>query len=127
MMNEYHDWYILGLLTDVDKDTIDLSLGQNGKRSLLRFSNVRRCIFNNFTIGNIIFDIYFCTGDLGEAQALNSSKDFAELVGTNNDTVFFKELVRRIAEGDLYYVKIIPSYGCFAQIICEDIEELNNQ
>jgi len=119
----YHDWYLVGISTNIESDNLELKLASNKKHSLLRFRNVKRCLVNDFTIGNIVLDVTILSGNMKGIDQLIGSTSFVSLVGTEPNSLYFKNMMAEIKKGALVYVEIAPSYGCSVQIICESIEE----
>ena len=124
LKKDYHDWYLLGVSTDVNNNIIDLVLANDHECSTLRCFGVERCVINDFTIGNIVLDVCLLSGEEKAVQSLNRRNDFEELVGTNRNTPYFDKVLDKIRLGDLVYVELSPSYGCSARIICQSAREI---
>lgn len=119
----YHDWYLVGISTDIQSDSLELKLVSNKEHSLLRFRNVKRCLVNNFTIGNIVLDVTILSGNMEGIDRLTGSASFISLIGTDPNSTYFKNMIDEIKNGNLVYVEIAPSYGCSVQVVCKSIEE----
>ncbi|WP_157652298.1 hypothetical protein [Burkholderia ubonensis] len=59
----FHDWYLLGLTADMDKEVVELYLMFDNKkdRARLLFKGATRCWCNDFLIQNIIYSIKVLT------------------------------------------------------------------
>jgi hypothetical protein len=59
----FHDWYLLGIAADMDKEVVELRLMFDNKkdRVQLSFSGATRCWVNDFLIQNIIYSIKVLT------------------------------------------------------------------
>ena len=123
--NIYHDWNLLGLLTDINDESLDLILGNENQRVILRCTNVLRFNADSFTIGNIVLDLVTFSASSENLESIFESCSFEEFVGTSQETPYFKNIVKRIKEGTLVYLELSPSYGCMAQVLCENVEQLN--
>ncbi len=121
-LKNYHDWYIVGAKTDIEKDVLELLVGFENNRSLIRFSGVKRCRIDNFMIGNIMLDLYIYSGP-GCKKKLKISKAFNSLFLVSKESVFYEKCLNSIVDEKLLYVEISPSYGCSAMIVCEEVEE----
>ncbi|MFC0402857.1 hypothetical protein [Paraburkholderia rhizosphaerae] len=55
----FHDWYLLGVAVDMDKQVVDLQLIFDNKidRVRLRFKGATRCLVDDFLIQNIIYSM----------------------------------------------------------------------
>ena len=122
--NNYHDWYILGISTDLDKDVLELMAGSESHRSLIRFNGVKRCRIDNFTIGNIVLDIEIFTGEMF-TNSLIKRTAFDKLFSLPNELQFYESIIDKIYDETLSYVEISPSYGCSATILFSDFEEIS--
>jgi hypothetical protein len=120
----YHDWYLIAINTDITSKNVKLTLSCDNKRIQLIFQGVKQCIINNFTIGNIILEIYIYSAEIPIQQMLEN-KMFIATIGGLRDSPYFNEMVEKIEKGSLLYVEIQPSIGCFGGVICEAIEEVS--
>ncbi|MBC8749677.1 hypothetical protein OKW43_003529 [Paraburkholderia sp. WC7.3g] len=59
----FHDWYLLGIAADMDKQVVELRLMFDNKKDRVRlsFSGATRCWVNDFLIQNIIYSIKVLT------------------------------------------------------------------
>ena len=119
----YHDCYIIGVLTDPDEDVLELMIGCESRRSLIRFNGVKRCRIDNFTIGNILLDMEIFTGEDFSSSIIDKTA-FQKLFYFPNELQFYKNIVDEIHTETLSYVEISPSYGCNAMILFSDFEEV---
>ena len=117
----YHDWYLVGISTDIKSDSLELKLVYKEEHSSLCFRNVKRCLINDFTIGNIVLDVTILSGNMEGVDRLTGSASFINLIGTDPNSTYFKNMIDEIRKGDLVYVEIAPSYGCSVQVICKSI------
>lgn len=55
----FHDWYLLGVLADMDRNLVELQLVFDNKqdRARLIFTGASRCLINEFLIQNIIYSL----------------------------------------------------------------------
>ena len=118
----YHDWYLLAVRVDLVKHGLELTLGYHEKRSSVRFVEVKQCLLNQFTLGNVVFEIYIYSGEF-PIEKMFSNKMFLETIGDTKESSYFKKMVAGIENGSLLYVEIQPSIGCHGGIICKSIEE----
>lgn len=124
LINEYGDSYLTGIQTQVDERKIELyfTLQENRKASI-HLLRVKRCRFDDFTIGNIIRCIYTLSGPSYE-DVITKNKFFKdELDSYYKD--YYQKLIRDICDEKLIFIQIASSYGCEGTIICEDFEELS--
>lgn len=63
MCESFHDWYLLGLTADMDKQVVEFQLMFDNKKELARlvFKGATRCWCNDFLIQNIIYSIRVLT------------------------------------------------------------------
>ena len=118
----YHDWYLLAVSVDLVKDGLELTLAYKEKRSSVRFVAVEQCIINQFTLGNVVSEIYIYSGEF-PIEKMFSNKMFLETIGDTQDSSYFKKMVADIERGSLLYVEIESSIGCHGGIICKGIKE----
>ncbi|SMG60821.1 hypothetical protein [Paraburkholderia susongensis] len=59
----FHDWYLLGIAADVDKQVVELHLMFDNKKDRVRlsFGGATRCWANDFLIQNIMYSIKVLT------------------------------------------------------------------
>ena len=119
----YHDWSLLGITVEEEQRNLEVTLGLNTQRVRIRFLEVTECHIDDFKMGNIVLDVeVFTNSPLSETYFEDSV--FEELLGVSKETQYYQNIITRIEQGRLLYVEINPSYGCFAQIICEAVEEI---
>lgn len=55
----FHDWYILGVFADMDRNLVELQLVFDNKKDRVRliFTGASRCLINEFLIQNIIYSL----------------------------------------------------------------------
>lgn len=125
IQKNYHDCYIIGLLTDLENDSLELKIkDDNGQFSII-FKGVKRCRVDNFVIGNIILDLKQFSGysDAVKLKESDAFKSLFYLSQSEKERDYFETLLGLVADEKLSYVEITPSYGCSAMIICNQIEE----
>jgi len=123
LSHNYHDWYILGISTDVNTEMIELEVVSDRLRSIIRFKGVKRCRIDNFTIGNIILDTEIFAGRRF-TDSLISKTAFDKLFTLPNEVQYYKETINKIKNEIFSYVEISPSYGCSVMILFSDFEEV---
>ncbi|MFT4063984.1 hypothetical protein [Paraburkholderia sp.] len=59
----FHDWYLLGIAADMDRQVVDLRLMFDNRKDRVRlsFTGATRCWVNDFLIQNIIYSIKVLT------------------------------------------------------------------
>ncbi|MBB5408179.1 hypothetical protein HDG34_002111 [Paraburkholderia sp. HC6.4b] len=59
----FHDWYLLGIAADMDKEVVELRLMFDNKKDRVRllFGGATRCWANDFLIQNIVYSIKVLT------------------------------------------------------------------
>ena len=115
LVRNYHDWYLLGVNTDIKKHTLEITLGYAEERSVIIFQNVKHCLVDKFTIGNIVLDIYVYDRKIPIERIIDNGA-LNELLGVPKESTYFKKIIEGIEKGTLLYAEINPSYGCTATI-----------
>ena len=96
-----------------------------GKHLDLVLQGVERLHASNFREGNIIFDI--TTGN--DISALDRS-ELASLFGTEVERLkqahFLEAISSRLANGELLFVRLVPSYGCSLIALCGQVSFQSN-
>ena len=123
LKQNYHDWLLLGIAVEEEQQNLEVILSLNTQRVQIRFLEVKVCHIADFKMGNIVLDVEVFT-DSPLSETLFEESVFEELLGVSKGTQYYQNIITRIEQGRLLYVEINPSYGCFAQIICEAVEEI---
>jgi len=119
----YHDWYLVGIVTSPFEDRLDIILTYDDLKRTVRFFEVKRCVFNNFELGNIVSNIKVLGKDAAHETILKDTA-LRELFDFPHENEHFNNAIKDIMEGRLVLIKLNPSYGCIGQILCGKIEEI---
>jgi hypothetical protein len=65
----FHDWYLLGVAADMDKQRVELRLMFDNRKDRVRlvFKGASRCLVNDFLIQNIIYSLKVLTDRASDA------------------------------------------------------------
>lgn len=122
-MKNYHDWYLTSVTTDIERYGLELRFVKDRQSSTVSFLGVRKCIVDNFTIGNIVLDVECFSGE-SSVESLLTDTAFKGLFYLPGEMSNFQKMIDELRQGLLTYVEIQPSYGCDVRIICEEIKEV---
>lgn len=127
-INSLHDNLLTGLNV-MDKSKLMITIfTSDGEAKIgdLLFINTTYCRFNDFLLGNIIFDISIYTNE--DFQDMDNDLSFILNVDKsqlNNEWV--KSIKNQIASGGLYLIIFSTSYGVYGGVLSKEIQFLKSE
>lgn len=110
-----HDGYLEGVYVGKARAVLHVRDVENQRFDLI-LEGLERLHATDFCQGNIIYEATI-RRDRGITSS-NVAQAFGQSLEDLQDKVFFRDVLSRLAAGDLCLVDLIPSYGCALTALC---------